>query len=87
MAAPGDYKIALKQLNDMEKSLISALESVVTALRDDGRIDLREGISIGSAGLSMGMNVAQMLQRLSADGAEHLVYVLKNSERVLPGTE
>lgn len=83
MAVPSDYRVALKQINDMERALKDAVRSVMNALRDDGRIDIREGIDVGMAGLMMGMNVAAMLKKLSADGAEHLLYVLEHSERVM----
>lgn len=76
-------ELALRQINGLENALGQAVRRVYEALADDGKINVMEGIDIGTSGLMIGMQIASLLRSLSVQGASDLLYVLEHSDRAM----
>lgn len=80
------HERALLQVNQFEAGLIAAIESVLVALQDR-KIDVGEGMDIGSSGLMLAFQLTNVLRGLTPESGADLLWVYKNCPRVLPTGE
>lgn len=78
---------ALNQVDELDDQLGDIVSTVVISMYD-GEMDLGEKFDVGRLCITLGMDIWELIRKLDQDKADALLYVLRNSNRVLeePGS-
>ena len=78
-----DYELELSIVNDMKQQLASFAREIVRALADQ-RVSPIEGMLLGSKGVQLGMTILNMVQGLTPEQHQNILYVLEHATSTLP---